>query len=405
MLFLAPFLRGQTVYAQSNKTWWEFQSIDTMKYSRDVAREKMNDPAFDQVIDAQVKNIAATGATHVGIATPYDEEFIPFLKRWVAAARKYNLNVWFRGNWSGWEGWFDYPSITREEHIKKTQDFILKNHYLFESGDIFSACPECENGGPGDPRQTRDVKEYRKFLVDEYMTTSENFRNIGVSVKSNFSPMNKDVADLIMDPETTKALGGIVVIDHYVSTPLKLTKDVENLARKSEGKVVLGEFGAPIPNINGDLTEDEQAQWINEALDNLTQVPSLIGINYWVNVGGSTQLWDGRGNSRKAVSVLSSYFKPKVVEGKVVNEINSPISNADIFYNKNRISSKEDGTFLIKYTGNIPKLNVVADGYKDTVTYVFNENESLNITLSKTHENIFFKIQKLLYRLFNPKTS
>ncbi|MDP3888564.1 MAG: hypothetical protein Q8Q24_00825, partial [bacterium] len=94
----------------------EFKSIDTMKYSRDIAREKLNDPSFDKVIDTQVKNIADTGATHVAIATPYDEEFLPILKRWVSSARKYNLKVWFRGNWSGWEGWFDYPKIDRSTH-------------------------------------------------------------------------------------------------------------------------------------------------------------------------------------------------------------------------------------------------------------------------------------------------
>jgi len=44
-------------------TWWEFQSIDTMKYSRDLSREKINDPSFDTVIQTQVKNIADTGKT------------------------------------------------------------------------------------------------------------------------------------------------------------------------------------------------------------------------------------------------------------------------------------------------------------------------------------------------------
>src|SRR3989344_6298983 len=84
-------------------------SIDTMKYSRDVAREKLNSSSFDEVIDKQVSEISATGATHIAIGTPYDDEFLPFLKRWVVAARKYNLKVWFRGNLSGWEEWFGYP--------------------------------------------------------------------------------------------------------------------------------------------------------------------------------------------------------------------------------------------------------------------------------------------------------
>src|SRR5690554_3348505 len=79
---------------------WEIQSIDTMKISRDLAREKSEDETFDEIINHQVKLIAETGATHVAIGTPYDEEFIPYMEKWVDASRRYDLNVWFRGNFS-----------------------------------------------------------------------------------------------------------------------------------------------------------------------------------------------------------------------------------------------------------------------------------------------------------------
>ena len=71
-----------------NARFWNFQAIDTMKYSRDLSREKLNDLTFDITIERQIKQIADTGATHVGIATPYDEEFLPVLKRWVKYARQ-----------------------------------------------------------------------------------------------------------------------------------------------------------------------------------------------------------------------------------------------------------------------------------------------------------------------------
>src|SRR3989344_1555536 len=105
--------------------WWPLQSVDTVKYSRDLARLKSNDETFKRVIDSQVVNIARTGATHVAIGTPYDPEFVPFLKEWVKVARKHKLKVWFRGNFSGWEGWFNYPKIGRTEHLKMLSDFIL----------------------------------------------------------------------------------------------------------------------------------------------------------------------------------------------------------------------------------------------------------------------------------------
>ena len=139
------------------KRTWEIKSIDTMKYSRDAAGAKLNDPTFDQTIEIQIKNIADLGATHVALGTPYDEKFIPYLSRWVAAARRNNLKVWFRGNFSGWEGWFEYPKISRDQHLAMTENFILSHPDLFRDGDIFSPCPECENGGPGDPRHNGDV--------------------------------------------------------------------------------------------------------------------------------------------------------------------------------------------------------------------------------------------------------
>ena len=289
--------------------FWQVQSIDTMKYSRDVAREKLGDASFDRIIDRQTRDIADTKATHVAIGTPYDDEFLPFLKRWVSTAREYKLKVWFRGNWSGWEKWFGYKSIDRKTHIEKTIKFILENADLFEDGDIFTSCNECENGGPGDPRHNGDALGHREFLIDEYNATRNAFEKIGKKVASNYNSMNGDVANLIMDKETTKALGGIVVVDHYVGSPEQLIIDIKMLSRKSGGKIVLGEFGAPIPDIHGKMNEEGQSGWIEEVLQNLFNLEDVIGLNYWTNVGSSTQLWDAKGNPRPAVEIIKRYYK------------------------------------------------------------------------------------------------
>jgi len=380
-------------------TTWEFQSIDTMKYSRDLAREKGADPSFDTVINQQVKAIAETGVTHVAIATPYDDEFVPFLKRWVDAARKYDLNVWYRGNWSGWEGWFGYPEITREEHIKKSVQFIKDYPELFQSGDIFSACPECENGGPGDPRATRDFKGHQKFLIDEYKAVSEIFRLMGKNVKSNFSPMNGDVANAIMDAETTKALGGVVVVDHYVGTGKELARDLENLAKKSKGKVVLGEFGVPIGDIHGNFTQEEQAKWIGDALEDISKVTDLRGINYWVANGGSTQIWNDNGTPRHAVKVLTSYFKPKTLRGVVYNELNEPIPNAEVVYNTTYITTDLNGNFSIKDNAIQGKATVFANGYKQKDILIDEQHPNVNVILEKVTEGPIFKLRKFLINL------
>lgn len=287
---------------------WSVRSIDTMKYSRDLAREKMDDSSFDIVINRQIKDIASTGASHVAIATPYDREFIPFLTRWVEAARENNLKVWFRGNASGWEQWFGYKKVSKEEHQKIIVEFIKNNGNLFESGDIFTPCPECENGGDGDPRRVGGVEAYRQFLIDEYNASRDAFRSIGKNVQVGYFSMNFDVAKLVMDKPTTAALGGVVAIDHYVLSHDKLKNDLNEIAESSGGKIYLGEWGAPIPDIHGNLTDAEQAAWIKAALEVFKANKNVIGLNYWVNVDGSTEIWNSRGEASSSVPVITEYY-------------------------------------------------------------------------------------------------
>lgn len=297
--------------APSPRPNWGVMSLDTMKYSRDYAREKLGDQSFDQVIESQVKNIAATGATHIALATPYDPEFVPFLTRWVDSARSHGLKIWFRGNFSGWEGWFDYQPISREEHLAATKAFIKANPDLFEDGDLFTPCPECENGGPGDPRLTNDIAGHRRFLIATHNAATQAFWEIGKKASVGYHSMNYDVALAIMDKQTTAALGGVVTVDHYVKSPTKLNEDITKIAKLSGGHVFLGEFGAPIPDIHGKLNEAEQAQWLEDSLILLKSNPNLVGISYWVSVGGSTELWDDEGNAKAGVTTLTKYYSQR----------------------------------------------------------------------------------------------
>jgi hypothetical protein len=305
MLFM---LQGKTTHLFQKQ--WQFQSIDTMKYSRDEAQQGLSDPKYAVEIDKQVTDIAATGATHVAIATPYDDEFLPVLKMWVRAARLHGLHVWFRGNWSGWEGWFNYAKIDEQTHIAKTKQFILDNKDLFQDGDIFSSCPECENGGNklnlGNPQA---IIAYRQFLIAEYEATRSSFQTINKNVPSNYFSMNADVARAVMDKETTHQLDGLVVIDHYVLTPERLSDDISSIAEQSGGDIVLGEIGVPIPDIHGNMTDEQQKEWLQQALQRISEIDKLKGINYWTNKGGSTALWRQDGTPKPAVAVLKEYFK------------------------------------------------------------------------------------------------
>jgi hypothetical protein len=313
------------------------------------------------------------------------------MKRWINMARKYKLNVWFRGNAAGWEGWFGYPWLTREDHTKEIEKFILSNGDLFEDGDIFSSCPECENGGDGDPRLNGDVVGHREFLIKEYGVVREAFQRIDKDVAANFNPMNGDVAQLIMDRETTKALGGIVVVDHYVGTPEQLAEDAKSYANSSGGKVVIGEFGVPIPDIHGNMTEAEQAAWLSEALKLLSEVPEVIGVNYWTSHGGSTRLWDDDGGERQAVSTLKKYFVPYVFTGVVKDETGKPITDARIQIENQVVLSNKQGEFTVKHL-NKAAVAISAYGY-ETVPVTVNMDE---IILKRTNPNIIYRVKKFL---------
>lgn len=381
ILFTVGFLLSAgKVSARDFTPWWSFQAIDTMKYSRDAAREFLSNPENAQsVIETQISAVAKAGATHVGIATPYDPEFLPILNRWVVTARSYGLNVWFRGNWSGWERWFGYGPITREQHIAMTKAFILDNPDLFEDGDVFTACPECENGGPGDPRIHTDPAGFTRFMIDEYTITKAEFAEIGKDVASNYFSMNGDVARLIMTRDTTAKVDGIVTVDHYVRTPQQTIDDIRGYAAASGGKVVLGEFGIPIPDIQGTMTQEEQAAWLEEFLSLAIHEPSLIGMSYWTGFGGSTEIWSPDGTPRLAVSVLEKYFKPKLLTGTVLTAKGTPIA-AQLVTETHTLSTMEDGRFAIPYIQPEGKITVSAAGYT-TQTLQFPHSAELALEL------------------------
>ena len=396
MILVVP----EYVSANSNP-WWDVQSIDTMKYSRDPSREFLSDPEkASEVITEQVGHVADTGATHIAISTPYDEEFRPLLREWVAEARKHDLKVWFRGNWSGWENWFGYNDITPEEHVTKTVAFIQQNQDLFEDGDIFSGCPECENGGPGDPRMTDGKIRHQQFLIKQYESATAAFQKIDKDVDAGYHSMNGDVAKLVMDRPTTKAAGGLIVVDHYVRTPEQLIKDVIQYASQSGGQVVLGEFGAPIPDIHGSMTEQQQAEWLEQSLAGLSKVESLKGMNYWTGMGGSTAIWNEDNTPRQAVAVLKKYFSPKVITGKVVNTVGNPVPSATLVTAEQERKTTEKGEFTIPYINSEEMVSITAFDHLPRNVRIDQLQADSTIVMAPEEHGWWYSLRLWVIRLF-----
>ena len=54
-LFFKEKENSQNQLEKTQPRVWQVKSIDTMKYSRDLTGQKLNDQTFDQVIETQIK--------------------------------------------------------------------------------------------------------------------------------------------------------------------------------------------------------------------------------------------------------------------------------------------------------------------------------------------------------------
>jgi hypothetical protein len=347
-------------------TFWQYQCIDTMKSSRDQARSWATKKNLGKLIDQQMSAIAATGANCVAIDTPYDAEFLPMLKAWVAGARAHHLMVWFRGNFSSWEGWFDYPQgMTEAELLGKTKSFIASNPDLFADNDIFTAAPEAENGGPFKQVDPANFQRYRTFLVTESAQTKAGFLAIHKHVTTNWDSMNGGLAMRMLDRPTVDQLGNSITIDHYVADPAGMGSFIDYLVHKFGSQVVVGEWGAPIPDINGAMTYQQQASFSRQLLQQMAlRSKNVKGINYWTLSDGSTAIVDRNMKALPAFDVISSYYRPAVIKGTVKNIKNKPVANATVKVNNDFVAKTDRyGNFAMLVPSGDTTITVSAKGY------------------------------------------
>lgn len=333
----------ETRAANEHLTMFPNQCIDTMKVSRDKARSLANNPQADTIIQKQVEKIKSMGATCVAIGTPYDEEFQPYMRKWVAAIRKAGLHVWFRGNWSGWEGWFNYEkNLTPEEHIRKTEAFILTHADLFENGDIFSPIVEPENGGPFHPVNTQEkTHSLRTFLSNEQLVVKNAFASLGKEVTTSWISMSGGVAKSVIDRGTVSSLDNTVTLDHYTASREGMREYIRLFADPYKAAIVLGEFGAPIPDINGSMTNDEQKVFVDSLFWELFLNRSVItGVNYWTLSESSTALITQDGVDKPVTEVVKRYYMPGKLQIHAMNEHGRAMKNTIITIQDDEVLEK-----------------------------------------------------------------
>ncbi len=386
--------------AHAQERFFPVESIDTMKLSRDAAGDKGMLPKIPELVG----KVAALHPTHISIATPYDEKFYPVLKSWVDEARINNLHVWFRGNFSGWEGWFDFPKFTDyNQHHTMTYAFITSHQELFKNGDIFTPVPEAENGGPGDPRGSAEKSAaFNQFLIDSYDNCVNAFAKIGKKVTCGYFSTNGDIARQVLTKETVKKIGNRVVIDHYVNDIPQFIADIQSLHEKFDTPVVLGEYGAPIPDIHGNMTPEEQKDYIKELLIQLAKNHSVVeGVNYWTAFGGSTQIFDDAFNPKPASEVLSQYYLPLRISGHVEDIFGFPVRGVNVATDFYKTTSDWRGNFSLITTADAPRIIFTKNNFT-TVAYNLStptNHEDIQIALDYTKKDFMYYLKKILHAL------
>lgn len=386
---------------------WKYQCVDTMKTSRDNAQKWAMKKDLKEHIAWEMAMIKDLGANCVAIDTPYDEKYKTYLLAWVEAARKEQLHIWFRGNFASWEGWFNTrQNKDVQKFFESTDNFIIKNPDLFMDGDIFTAAPEAENGGPFNQVEKNEHETYRKFLLQEKEVTDKAFKKINKSVVTSWSSMNGGLAKRMFDKPTLEGLENVATIDHYIKDARMMGEFIDYFNKKFDAEVVIGEWGAPINEITGKMNEDEQAEFVDSLLFEMYKKKDVVkGNNYWTLYDSSTAVYEKDRKERKVVNTIKNYFKPTIVHGVIKNTLQDNIEDAKIttIDGYNVTSSDFRGEFSLQLpiiaNNDQQKIRIEKKGYEPIIISIdLKQGGSVeqNIVLHPQKEDWLYQLQLML---------
>lgn len=304
---------------------WTVRSIDTQVISKhwpDVTREFVRE---------QVVLLKALGVNYIAVATPYDR--LDDLRIWIEEIHAAGLNVWFRSHWAEWEGDEGLPAtMSPEEYLKRTGQFIRSNPDLFIPGDAFTTAVEAEQVGVGLGKRFLTWDEYRGFLLAQISTANIAFRDIRLEgqIYTNWLSVNGWVVENQFTPELVEKLG-LIVVDHFVgqsqtigdlNDPDEIVKrtiqDLDNYYKRWKVPILLGEWGYQIYQ---EVPEDVQAEVIEKMFRELKTKDYLVGVNYWTHLGNPPSIiadeYGANLQYKKAADVIQSFYDPlSVFEGE-----------------------------------------------------------------------------------------
>jgi len=297
---------------------WSIRSIDTQVISKhwpNVTRS---------TIKEQVLLLKNLGVNYIAIGTPYDR--VAEFRMWAEEIHLAGLNVWYRSHWAEWEG-DDGKSatLTPDEYLYRTKQFIENNADIFKPGDAFTACVEAEQVGVGLGKRFLTWDHYREFLTSQIVVSNQAFETIGLKGKiyTNWLSVNGWIVENQFTQDLVDKLG-IVVVDHFVgqsktigdlsdaeSVVEQTIIDLDRFYEKWKKPIFLGEWGYQIFQ---NAPDELQAKVVHEMLTQLATKDYIVGMNYWVHMGNSASLLSDQYGSnlqyREAAYILKSFYDP-----------------------------------------------------------------------------------------------
>lgn len=385
-ILFVPTISAQNSSSQNSDQLWPIQSVDTLKTSRDKARIELYNKEFDNEIEKEVKAIKHLGANYITIDTPYDEEFRPYLERWIRISRENGLKIWFRGNWSNWEGWFGYQkNLSPEEHIIKTRNFITSNPHLFNDGDIFESCPECENSEYWLPTVVN--KEFNEFNRNQISSNRDAFKKINKKVITNIN---------------------IIALDQTVNSPALMEEKFKNFAEK-KNKVLISNFATPIPLNSSMNSESEHAKLVESIFEEFYKAKdTIIGINYQASTGGATAILNDDLTPRESYDIVRNYYTPGIVKGKVTNTLGEPLVDVIVETDSDNVIQSKRTDKYGNYRLSVPprSIKLLAGAGEYTIEDKFvdipnsGDEKTVNFAIEPLYPDIIYQTRRFMNSLF-----
>lgn len=213
--------------------------------------------------------------------------------------------------------------------------------------------------------------------------------------------MNGDIARQVLTQNTVNNLG-VVVIDHYVSDPSEVGQIVDDLYAKFGKPIVLGEFGAPIPDINGNMTDEEQAQFIQTILHFLyARRDRVQGLNYWVIAGGSTALYTDTQEPKAVANSILQYYNPYTISGTVKDSLGNELSGMTVQFSNGSTQTDQNGNFsyMAPEDTKTHEVSITNSEYNSYDLSLLANQTVITIVLQPVHADIWYQIRMLMQKV------